>query len=382
VSSNGTAVAASGQREQEWRSSAAVRSAARGALELRGQLVWAAIGIAFLAYAPTIFLSRELFGVHLSYTDTLGIGISDVNFALISVIGAVALNLLVGTTGLISMGHTAFLALGALGGGILGVQAGLPFIVTALLTGLCGAAIGVVAGLPSARVSGLYLLLSTLALNAIVVYAFLRYSLAYFGAGYGIIYPVPTIGGLKFDDDRMWYYLLLVCAVGTIVAVRSALASREGRTLVAIRDHESAAASVGVNVSLAKLKAFAFSSFFVSIAGVLYAYYIANANPDIFTLELVIGYYAMIIVGGLGSVAGAVLGALLWSFFPAFLTMLSTHVDSGTPIVGNLLATQRSNVNTIIFGLLIIVLLILRPDGLIGFWRSLKASLARWPYST
>jgi branched-chain amino acid transport system permease protein len=377
VSSVGAAAGTS-TRRLPWRA-AGRRWVARG-LERRGRLAGTAIGIAVVIYLPTVFADRSFFGHHLSYTDTLGIGISHVNFALIGVMGAVALNLLVGYTGLISMGHSGFLAIGALGSGMLGVELGLPFLLTALVVGLAGAAIGVVAGLPSARVSGLYLLLSTLAMNAIIVYGFLRYQLAHVGSA-GFIYPIASVGGLRFDNDRSWYYLLLVCAVVTVVGVRSALSSREGRTFVAVRDHEIAATSVGINVSLAKLKVFALSSFIVSFAGVLYAYYVASASADTYNLGLVIGYYAMIIVGGMGSLAGSVLGAAVWSFFPPFLTMLSQHVSPTAPVVGSLLANQRGNVDTILFGVLIIVLLILRPDGLIGIWRSFRASLARWPYS-
>jgi branched-chain amino acid transport system permease protein len=311
----------------------------------------------------------------------LGIGTATINFALIAVIGAVALNLLVGYTGLLSMGHAAFLALGAFGAALLAVQHNVPFWITVIACGAMGGVVGVLAGLPSLRLRGLYLLLSTLSLQIIGLYLFLQYQLHNFGPA-GINYDYPTLGPWTFDDDIHWYYLLIVCAGATILFVRNLLRSREGRAFVAVRDSDVAAAAAGVNVPKVKLKAFATSSVIVSVAGALYAYYLGNASQDTYTLDLVIGYYAMVIIGGLGSLTGSVLGALLYSCLPAVLTHLGTDVGPNTPVIGNLLNNHEADVNSVVFGIFILVVLVIRPAGLASMWEAVKRSVRTWPYSS
>jgi branched-chain amino acid transport system permease protein len=334
-------------------------------------LLWLLVGIAFLYYAPT----------WMAKSAPLGVGSADLNFALIAIMGAVALNLLVGYTGLLSMGHAAFLALGAFGGGLLGVKAGIPFWLTAILSGCMGAAVGAFVGLPSLRLRGLYLLLSTLALHFIALYLFLKYQVHSFGAA-GISYPYPSFLGVTFNDDKKWYYLILACVVISLLAARNLLRSREGRAFVAIRDSDVAAGAVGVNVAVAKLKAFALSSFIVTFSGTLYAYYITTVNQDTYSLNQVIGFYAMVIVGGLGSLSGAVYGALLYSFLPPILTQISKDVGPDAPVIGSLLSQHAGDVNLVIFGIVILIILMVRPDGLASLWASVTRSFRRWPYTT
>lgn len=335
-------------------------------------------GWALLALA--VFVVGYVIPQWVEHSAPLGIGTANLNFSLIAVIGAVALNLLVGYTGLLSMGHAAFLALGAFGAGLLAVQHGVPFWITVLACGAMGGVVGVIVGLPSLRLRGLYLLLSTLALHFIGLYLFLEYQLHNFGPA-GIEYPYPTLGPWTFNDDIHWYYLLLVVTIAVILFVRSLLRSREGRAFVAMRDSDVAAGAVGINVPVVKLKAFATSSIIVSIAGVLYAYYLSNASQDTYTLDLVIGYYAMIIIGGLGSLNGAVLGAFLYTCLPAVLTQLSSDVGPNAPVIGSLLANHSGDVNSIVFGLIILILLVVRPAGLASLWQSVSGAVKRWPYS-
>lgn len=333
--------------------------------------LWLVAAVGALIYLPT----------WVQDVAPLGIGLGDLDFALVWVMGSVALNLLVGYGGQLSMGHSAFLAIGAFGGGVLGVQAGLPFWLTVLGAGIMGAVCGVVVGLPSLRVRGLYLLLSTLALHFIVLYLFLRYQLDNFGAA-GVPFDYPSLLGVTFDSDEKWYFLLLVCAAATILIVRNLLRTREGRALVAVRDSDIAAGAAGVNVSAIKLKAFAFSSFIVSFAGALYAYYLTNASVETYSLELVIGFYAMVIIGGMGSLLGSVLGALLWSFLPPVINTMSDQVDPTTPVLGNLLVENVDQFNVLIFGVVIILILIFKPSGLNGMWQSIRRSVRRWPYTS
>jgi branched-chain amino acid transport system permease protein len=349
-------------------------------LPLRRLVAWAIVLALLLTWVPSIFGDRLFFGSAVSNTATLGIGLAHINFALIAILGALALNILVGYTGLISVAHAAMLAIGAFGAGLHAEQAGLPFWLTVLAVGLIGAAIGVIAGLPSARVDGIYLLLSTLALNAIVIFVCLKYQLAAFGT-VGVLYPIPTLFGWEIADDRAWYFVLLACVAAALWLCHNMLRSREGRTFIALRDHDAAAAASGVPVARAKLKAFGFSSFIVAVAGALNAYYVTNASADFFNFHLALGYFVMIVVGGMGSLLGSVLGALLWSCVPAMLATLSEQVDPSTPVVGSILDRHRDDATLVIFGVLVILVLILRPVGLAGMWRSTVASVRRWPYS-
>jgi branched-chain amino acid transport system permease protein len=151
---------------------------------------------------------------------------------------------------------------------------------------------------------------------------------------------------------------------------------------VAIRDSDVAAGAAGINVPRVKLKAFATSSVIVSIAGCLYAYYLGNASQDTYTLDLVIGYYAMIIIGGLGSLTGSVLGAIIYTCLPSVLTALGNDVGPNTPVIGNLLNNHAADVNSIVFGIFIMVILIIRPAGLGSMWQAVVRAVRSWPYSS
>jgi branched-chain amino acid transport system permease protein len=347
----------------------------------RAALGWLVVLVALLLYLPSVLENRAFLSYYFTETQLLGIGLPQVNFALIAIMGAVALNLLVGYTGLLSLGHSAFFAIGAMAGGILGVQWGLPFPLVVLGAGLFGAVVGTIVGLPSLRLRGLYLLLSTLALHFIVLYLFLRYQLGQFGPA-GISFETASLGGLDINTDRRWYFVLLAVAAVFIVVTRNLLKMREGRAFVAIRDHEVAAASTGVNPAQVKLKAFAVSSFMVSVAGVLYGYNLGTATSESYTLGFAIDFYAMIIIGGMGSLLGAVLGAIVWQLLPQALQTLSGSVDPGTPVLGDLLAKYQAQTVSIILGVLIILILMFKPAGLTGIWTAAKRSVTRWPYTS
>jgi len=347
----------------------------------RAQLGWLALLVALLLYLPSILENRAFLNYYFTENQLLGIGLPQVNFALIAIMGAVALNLLVGYTGLLSLGHSAFFAIGAMSGGVLGVQAGLPFIVVVLGAGIFGAVVGTLVGLPSLRLRGLYLLLSTLALHFIVLYLFLRYQLKQFGPA-GISFDTASIAGLDLSTDRRWYFLLLVVAALFIVVTRNLLKMREGRAFIAIRDHEVAAAATGVNPAAVKLKAFAVSSFMVSVAGVLYGYTLGTATSESYTLGFAIDFYAMIIIGGMGSLLGAVLGAIVWQLLPQVLQTLSGNIDPGTPVLGDLLAKYQAQTVSIILGVCIILILMFKPAGLNGIWMGAKRAVTRWPYTS
>lgn len=347
----------------------------------RARVVWAVVLVAVVLYLPTVLEDRMIFGYVLSDAQTLGIGLPQMNFALIAIIAAVALNVLVGYTGLLSMGHAAFFAIGAMTAAILDVQHGAPFEVVVLGAGVAGALVGAFFGLPSLRLRGLYLLLSTLALHFIAAYIFLQYQTKNYGPA-GISFEAPSMLGYVLDEDRKWFFFLVVMAALTLLICRNLFSMREGRSFVALRDHDVAAGSLGIFVGGQRIKAFAFTSFIVSAAGALYAYYLGTVSSDVYTLDFVINYFAIIIIGGMGSLTGAVLGALLWQLLPQVLETMSNEVDPTTPVVGDLLGQYQGQTVSLILGVLVILILLFKPVGLNGIWLGIKRGVTRWPYSS
>src|SRR6478735_635252 len=347
----------------------------------RGRIVWTLIGLAFLLYIPSVLINRSVFGYGLTDNQLLGIGLAQVNFTLIAIVGATALNLLVGYTGLLSLGHAAFFSVGAIVAAVLDVQHSTPFIVVILAAGLAGALVGAFVGLPSLRLRGLYLLLSTFALHFIALYVFREYQTRNFGFS-GISYTAPSLFGFNIDTDTRWYYLLLGAAALTLLTCRNLLSARSGRSLVAVRDHDVAAGSLGIPVGMQRIKSFAVSSFITSAIGALYVYYLGNTTSDAYTLEFVISYFAIIIIGGMGSLPGAVLGAIVWTLLPQVLSTMAVSVDPTTPVLGNLLSNYQGQIVNLLLGLLVVLIMISKPAGLNGVWLDIRRGVTRWPYSS
>jgi branched-chain amino acid transport system permease protein len=281
----------------------------------------------------------------------------------------------------LSLGHAAFFSVGAIVAAVLDVQNSAPFPVVLLASGIVGALIGAFVGLPSLRLRGLYLLLSTFALHFIALYVFREYQTRNFGFS-GIAYESPSLFGLPLDNDQNWYYVLVGAAVLTLLVCRNLLTARAGRSLVAVRDHDVAAGALGIPVGSQRIKSFAVSSFITSACGAMYVYYLGNTTADAYTLEFVINYFAIIIIGGMGSLLGSVLGAIVWTLLPQVLSTLAISVDPGTPVVGNLLANYQGQMVGALLGLLIIFIMIFKPAGLNGLWLDVRRGVTRWPYSS
>src|SRR3954447_8681945 len=201
-------------------------------LSTPGRMIWVVIAIAALLYLPSVLENQAFLGYGLTNTQLLGVGLPQVNYALIAIVAAIALNLLVGYTGLLSLGHAAFFSVGAIVAAVLDVQHSVPFPLVILAAGLAGAAVGAFFGLPSLRLRGLYLLLSTFALHFIALYVFREYQNRNFGFS-GISFDAPSLFGLTFDSETKWYYLFVIAAVLTLLTSRNLLQMREGRSLVA-----------------------------------------------------------------------------------------------------------------------------------------------------
>lgn len=305
--------------------------------------------------------------------------LSIVNTILIAVIGAVGLNILVGFTGQISLGQGGFLAVGAFTSALLYMRADLPAPVSVACATLVTAVTGALFGLPALRLKGLYLAIATLASQEIIVFVARRWSFLREESGAPLSVDRLHLGGFEITRqyfEFQWYWILLVCAVLSVLAARNLFRTSLGRSFMAVRDQDIAASAMGVNVTRAKVTAFALSSGFVGFAGALSAHYTETVTWESFTLEVSILYLAMIIVGGLGSVAGSVYGAFFMMLVPVFLNEAIGAVGEGVPgLVSRLPAIENA-----VFGLVIIGFLLAEPRGLDRIWQRMKDYIRFWPF--
>jgi branched-chain amino acid transport system permease protein len=300
---------------------------------------------------------------------------SIVNLIFISVIGAVALNLLTGVCGQISLGHGAFLGVGAYAAGQCSVH-GVPFLAAILTGGLVTAMVGMVFGVPSLRLKGIYLAIATLAAQLVLEYAFLHGG-ALTGGSNGLLLEPPSILGFSFDTEVRMYFLLLAFAAGALLMVTNIMRSKYGRAFVSIRDFYLSAEIVGVNLFRYKLVAFGVSSFLAGVAGGLWGHYTGYISAEQFNIGLSISYLAMIVIGGLGSVLGSVFGAVFIVLLPEVLTGLSNAVSAVLPDIAQYIVALREGV----FGLTLILFLIFEPEGLAHRWRLVKAYWKLYPFA-
>jgi branched-chain amino acid transport system permease protein len=290
------------------------------------------------------------------------------NQVLLASIGAVALMLLTGYAGQISLGHAGLLAAGAFTAGILFKELGAGLWVTLPAAASVGALLGLVFGLPSLRLRGLYLAVSTLALHFIVIFAGAEYETKR-GYSTGILIEAPL------SDPRHWYFALLFASAATLLGALNLLRSKTGRAWRAIHGREAVAAALGISVHRAKLTAFVASSTITAVAGCLFAYYRGFVSVEAFSLYLTIEYVAMIIIGGMGSLLGAVLGAIFVVLFPY-------AIEAAMKLAGvaGRLASVVFAVNYAAFGLVMILFLVFEPQGLVGIWRRVQAWFLLWPF--
>ncbi len=223
----------------------------------------------------------------------------------IAIIGALGLNILVGYTGQISIGHAAFLAVGAYSTAILEANAGLPFYLALPLAAVITSGFGLVFGIPSLRLRGLYLAIATLAAHFITTYGIVHWESLTKGV-LGMMVPPATVFGLPLDSDARVFYLIFALVVPATFFAKNLFRTRVGRAFIAIRDRDVAAGVMGVSLYHYKLLAFVLSSFYAGLAGGLMAHHSRILFPDAFTLLVAIDYLAMIIIGGLGSILGAI----------------------------------------------------------------------------
>lgn len=292
----------------------------------------------------------------------------------LAAVGALSLMLLTGYAGQISLGHAGLLAAGAFTAGILFREWNAPFYVTLPAAAFVGAVLGVIFGLPSLRLRGLYLAVSTLALHFVVIYLGGEYETRR-GYSTGITIDPPTLGGYAVYSPRVWYFVLLGAAALTLLICINLLRSRTGRAWRAIRAHETVAEALGIGIAGYKLLAFVISSALAAVAGALFAYYRGFVSVEAFSLFLTIQYVAMIIIGGMGSLVGALLGAVFVTIFPYVIEAGLMALPGAQSYASDLFA-----VNFAAFGVVMIGFLILEPLGLVGIWRRLQTFFLLWPF--
>ncbi|MBI5606151.1 MAG: branched-chain amino acid ABC transporter permease [Deltaproteobacteria bacterium] len=296
------------------------------------------------------------------------------NQVLLALIGSVALMILTGYAGQISLGHAGLIAAGAFTTAILFKELQAPFFITFPASAVTGGLLGIIFGLPSLRLKGLYLALSTLSLHFIVTFFGSEYETKR-GLASGVVLDPPSIGTLRLEDPRFWYFFLLIVDVLVVLLAINLIRSRTGRAWIAVRVRDIAAESFGINVSYYKVLAFVVSSVLTSLAGCLLAYYRGFVSVEAFSMLMTIEYMAMIIIGGLGSILGAILGT-------GFVVLLPYAIDALVNIfaIPSRLTTYMFAIKYASFGLVMIIFLILEPSGLAGIWRRLRDYFILWPF--
>jgi branched-chain amino acid transport system permease protein len=268
------------------------------------------------------------------------------------------------------------MGIGAYTAAILASRVGLPFFAALPLAGVVAAITGFVVGVPTLRLRGLYLVVTTLAFQFIVEHIIYHWESLTQGDK-GIKLPDPSLLGYEFKSYESFYYVILVLAVFTAIFAKNLAMSRTGRAFVAVRDRDIAAEIIGVHVAKYKILSFAVSSFIAGMAGALYAYLLRLISPDHFTFGQSILYIAMIIVGGLGTVLGSIIGAIFMILLPELLNAISGPLASAYPA----LAPRIGGVSATAYGLVIILFLIFEPAGLFGIWIRIKKYWKPWPFS-
>lgn len=344
---------------------------------LLSRWIWGIVAVALLLYLPVVLTDRAIFGIRLSNMQLLNIGLTQVNLMLIMMLGSLSLTYLTGRAGLVSIGHAAFYAVGAMIAAFTGTQLGWPFPLVLVAAALGGALVGALAGLPSLRVRGLYLLLSTFAMHYIVQFVFSEYQYKVFDV-VGVPYKEAGLGPFILNSPIRWYFFLLPLVVVVFLWLHNSLRTREGRALMAMRDHELAATSAGIDVRILRLKAFAFSSAIAATAGAVYAYYMTSVTPEFFGINFAIQFVAIIIIGGMGSLGGSLAGAALWLLLPSVITGFAGQIGDSAGFIGRLLTDNKAQLVNLVFGMLVILLLIFAPGGIAGLSRQLRNRLSSW----
>ncbi len=334
-------------------------------------LVWSIALIAFLIFLPWI----------VARTHFLGLSIYLLNLIIIHSMVAIGLNILVGYTGQISLGHAGFFAIGAFTTVMFVDRLGFPLWVALPLAAFVSAGFGFILGLPSLRLEGPYLAIATLGFGMAVTTTIKH--LEFFGGRMGLQAPKLYLFGTSLKDIHLYYLILAITILLTVGAIKL-FKTKVGRAFIAIRDSDVAAETMGVNLLYYKTLAFAVSAFYTGVAGGLYAFILGFINPEAFHIIMSITFLAMVVVGGVGSMMGSIAGATLMTYLDVKLQAIQD-----IPGLGNLLVrfseqymsvSGISNVTIIVYGLIMILIVLFEPLGIFGIWIRAKRYWKMYPF--
>jgi branched-chain amino acid transport system permease protein len=292
----------------------------------------------------------------------------------ITIISVLGLNILTGYCNQISVGHAGFMAVGAYTSGILCAKFGFSFWAALPCAGLMAGMVGILFGLPSLKIKGFYLIMATIAAQYIIIWFILQFRNVT-GGGDGLAVPRPEIFGFILKSKASYFYLVMIIVCLATFAAKNLVRTRVGRAFIAIRDNEVAAEVMGVNLWAYKLLAFFIGCVFAGVAGSLLVHYVAFASVDQFPFMNSVWYLGMLIVGGMGSTVGAILGAVSLKLLDELVTIVG-------PMLSVAVAPQAAaSLSLIMRGLIIIIFLIFEPRGLAHRWQMVKAYYRLWPFS-
>jgi branched-chain amino acid transport system permease protein len=327
----------------------------------RGHWIWFGVLLAFLFTAPL-------------YWGNYWLGVA--NLIGITIIAALGLNILTGYCGQLSIGHAGFIAVGAYTSAIMTNRFELPFLLGLVSAGFISGLIGMVFGIPSLRVKGFYLAISTIAAQFIIIWVINHWT-SLTGGFTGISVPPASIGNVTFIGQGSQFYLITVFVILAVFLSNNLSRTRPGRAFIAIRDNDLAAQVMGINPFRYKLIAFFIGCFLAGIAGSLLAHWTGFLNAENFTIMDSILYIGIIIIGGLGTTIGPIFGAIFIRLLQQSITLVSPILENAYP---TLPAGFTTGIGPMIFGLVIILFLILEPRGLAHLWAMIRTSLRMWPF--
>lgn len=330
-------------------------------------------------YKRTWFIVFLALVVLMFFGSMLGIGANEyhyfiLNLILVNLVAAIGLNLLVGFTGLLSLGHAAFMGVGAYTSAILIMQ-GVPLLITIIAAGLVAAFAGLIVGIPSLRIKGFYLMVATLAFQMVIDYVIMHWDSLTKGSR-GLELPSPTILGMNLQKQNAYFVFLFVVTVILMWGAKNLTRSKIGRAFIAIRDNDISAEIIGISIFPYKLLSFAVSAFYAGVAGALYASLMRTAIPEDYHLMNSIMLLAMVLIGGLGRLTGTIFGVVFMTLIPVlldnFFSVLSQVYD---PNIVILLGPSKE----FVYGGLIILFIIFEPEGLIAIWMKIRDYFRIWP---
>jgi branched-chain amino acid transport system permease protein len=346
-----------------WRFGTFQESYAKDTAIFRNGMHWALLLVSLIV----------LFSCPLFCTDRILTIMTMIGITIISVHG---LNILTGYCGQISIGHAGFMAVGAYTSAILTAKLGWPFWTALPAAALAAGIAGLIFGLPSLRIKGFYLIMATIAAHFIIIWFILQFR-SVTGGSDGFVVARPEIGGFVLKSKGSYFYLVMVIACLATVAAQNMVRTRAGRAFVAIRDNELAAEVMGISLWSYKLQAFFIGCVYAGVAGSLLLYF-AFASPELFPFMDSVWYLGMLIVGGMGSITGAIFGAVSLKLLDELVTIVGPMLAGLFPAVA---AQAAASLGLIARGLVIILFLIFEPRGLVHRWEMIKAYFRLWPFS-